>query len=133
MGRDSSVGIATGYGLKGPGIESRRGGEIFRFCPDRLWGPSSLLHNGYRVSFQGVKRPGRGVGHPPSSSAEVKERVELNLYPPSGPHRACNGITLPLPNSKAIPLLPLLVVWPVQSLSACKRVHFTFTFTCFRH
>jgi len=24
-------------------------------------------------------------------------RVELYLYPPSGPHRACNGITLPLP------------------------------------
>jgi hypothetical protein len=28
-------------------------------------------------SFPGVKRPGRGVEHPPSSSAEVKERVEL--------------------------------------------------------
>jgi len=24
-------------------------------------------------------------------------RVELYLYPPSGPHRSCNGITLPLP------------------------------------
>jgi hypothetical protein len=29
-------------------------------------------------SFPGVKRPGRGVDHPPSSSAEVKERV-LNI------------------------------------------------------
>jgi len=28
-------------------------------------------------SFPGVKRPGRGVDHPPQSSAEVKERVEL--------------------------------------------------------
>jgi hypothetical protein len=28
-------------------------------------------------SFSGVKRPGRGVDHPPPSSAEVKERVEL--------------------------------------------------------
>jgi hypothetical protein len=28
--------------------------------------------------------------------------------------------------SRAIPLLPLWVVWPVQSLSACTRVHFTF-------
>ena len=27
---------------------------------------------------------------------------------------------------RAIPLLPLLAVWPVQSLSACTRVHFTF-------
>jgi hypothetical protein len=36
-------------------------------------------------SFAGVKRPGRGVEHPPPSSAEVKERVELYLYSPSGP------------------------------------------------
>jgi hypothetical protein len=30
VGRDSSVGIATHYGLDGPGIESWGGGEIFR-------------------------------------------------------------------------------------------------------
>ena len=34
-------------------------GEIFRTCPDRPWGPPSLLYNGYRV-FPGVKS-GRGV------------------------------------------------------------------------
>jgi len=33
-------------------------------------------------SFPGVKRPGRGVDHPPSCRAEVKERVELYLYSP---------------------------------------------------
>jgi hypothetical protein len=33
-------------------------------------------------SFPGVKRPERGFDHPPSSSAEVKERVELYLYTP---------------------------------------------------
>ena len=52
-GRDSSVGIATRYGLHGPRIESRWG-EIFRTCPDRPWGPPSLLYNGYRV-FPGGK------------------------------------------------------------------------------
>ena len=32
-------------------------------------------------SFPGVKRPGRGVDHPPPpSSAEVKEIVDLYLY-----------------------------------------------------
>jgi len=33
-------------------------------------------------SFLGVKRRGRGVEHPPSSSAEVKEGVELYLSSP---------------------------------------------------
>ena len=83
IGPGSSVDIATGYGLDGPGIESRWG-EIFR-RPDRLWGPPSLLYNGYRV-FPGVKS-GRGVTltpHPllvPTS----KNRTELYLYSPSGP------------------------------------------------
>jgi len=36
------------------------------------------------VSFPGVKWPGRGVDHPTPSSAEIKERVELYLYPPQG-------------------------------------------------
>jgi len=35
-------------------------------------------------SFLGVKRLRRGVYHPPLSSAEVKERVELYLYSLSG-------------------------------------------------
>jgi len=48
-------------------------------------GPPSLLYNVHRISFPGVMRPGRGVDHHPPSSAEVKERVELNLYTPSGP------------------------------------------------
>ena len=34
---------------------------------------------------RGVNQPGRGVDHPPPSSAEVKERVELYLYSASGP------------------------------------------------
>jgi hypothetical protein len=56
--RDGVVGIATRYGLEGPGIESRWG-EIFHTYPDRLQGPPSLLYNGYQV-FTGGKG-GRGV------------------------------------------------------------------------
>ena len=41
------------------------GGEIFRTCLDRPWGPPSLLYNGYRV-FPGVKS-GRGVTLTPHS------------------------------------------------------------------
>jgi len=36
-------------------------------------------------SFPGVKRPGRGFDHPPPSSAEVKDRVELYVYSLSVP------------------------------------------------
>ena len=60
-------------------------------------------------------------------------RVELYPYSPYGPHglyRASvpvQGCNLPLPNSRAMPLLPLRAVRPVQRLSACTRVHFTFT------
>jgi hypothetical protein len=60
-------------------------------------------------------------------------RVELYLYSPYGPYGLyrdsvpVQGCTLPLPYSTAIPLLPLWTVRPVQSLSACTRVTFTFT------
>ena len=47
-------------------------------------------------SFLGVKRPGRGVDHPPPSSAEVEGRVELYIYSPSGPSWPVPGRTLPL-------------------------------------
>ena len=36
------------------------------------------------VSTPGVKRPTRGVDHPPLSRTEVKERVELHVYSHSG-------------------------------------------------
>ena len=81
VGRDSSVGIATGYGLDGPGIESRCD-EIFRTCPARSWCPPSLLFNRYRVFPTEKQRPGRDADPSP----------------------------LPVPwsrKSRAIPLLPL--------------------------
>ena len=78
-GPDSSVSIATGYELDGPEIESRwGGGQIFRTCPDRTWGPRSFLYNGYR----GVQTAGAWDWPPTPSIAEVLERVELYLYPP---------------------------------------------------
>jgi hypothetical protein len=51
-GSGSSVGLATGYGLDGPGIEAG-GGEIFHTCPDRPWGLPSRLYNGYQVFPRG--------------------------------------------------------------------------------
>ena len=71
-GPGSSVGIVTGYGLDGPGIKSRLG-EIFRTCPDRTWGPPSLLYNGYRVFPRGKEWSGRDADPSPPSSAVVKK------------------------------------------------------------
>ena len=76
---------------------SRGGGEIFRTRPDRPWGPPSLLYSRYRSLSREIKWPGRGVDHPPPSSAEVKERVELHLYCTSGLSWSVLGWTLPLP------------------------------------
>jgi len=46
-------------------VSNPGGGEIYRTRPDRLWGPPSLLYNGYRVPFPEVKRPGCDVKQPP--------------------------------------------------------------------
>jgi len=58
-------------------------GKIFCTRPDRPWGPPSLLYHGYWVILggEGVK----ATGHPPPSSAKVKERVELYVSSTSGP------------------------------------------------
>jgi len=74
--------LATGWTVRG---SNPIGGEIFRTRPDQPWGLPSLLYNGYHV-FPGGKG-GRGVvltTNPPSS-AEVKERVQLYIFSPSGP------------------------------------------------
>jgi len=65
--------IATGWKLRGsnPGR-----GEIFCTCPDQPWGPPSLLYSEYWV-FLGGKAAGAWRLPPTTSSAEVKERVEL--------------------------------------------------------
>jgi hypothetical protein len=81
----SSVGRVSGYGLDGPGIESRWG-KIFRACPYRPCGPPSLLYNEYRVFPGGKKRPGSDADPSPPSSAVGHERVEPYLYSPYGPY-----------------------------------------------
>jgi hypothetical protein len=80
---DSSVGIATHYGLGGPGNES--GWRRDYPHPSRLALRATESPKQWVPSFSsGLKRPGRGLDHQHLSSAEVKERVELYLYSPSG-------------------------------------------------
>jgi hypothetical protein len=86
-GPSSVVGIATSYGLDGQGNESR-GGEIFRNCPDRPWGPPSLLYNGYRVFSGGVEWPERDADpSPPSTAVVIKEYSYTST--PNMSHTAC--------------------------------------------
>ena len=90
-----SVGIATRYGLDGPGIESRWGA---RFSAPVQTGPGAYPAS-YTMgtgSFPGVKRPGRGADHPPTSSAEVEGRVELYICSPFGSSWPVLGWPLPL-------------------------------------
>jgi hypothetical protein len=82
--RERSVDITTRYGLDGPGNESL---VEARFSASDETGPgahpASCTMGTW--SFSGIKRPGRGVDHPPPSSAEVKLREELHLYSTSMP------------------------------------------------
>jgi hypothetical protein len=55
-GPGNSVGIVTGYGLDGQGIESRWGRDFSHTSIPAL-GPPSLLYNGYLV-FPGGKAAG---------------------------------------------------------------------------
>jgi hypothetical protein len=81
--RDSAVGIATGCGLDDGwvGVRVPVGSRIFYSPrrPDRLWGPPSLLSNGYR-----------GL-----SGREVKLTTHLKVVPRS---RKCESVH-PLPHT----------------------------------
>jgi hypothetical protein len=94
----SAYRLATGWTVRGsnPG-----GGEIFP-------GAHPASYTIGTGSFPGLKRPGRRDNHPPPSRVEVKERVELYLYSPSGPswpvleeillpnHSSCCNVVNPL-------------------------------------
>jgi len=78
VGRCSSVGISTRYELTVRGSNPGGGGGRDFSHPSRpTLGPTQPPYTMGTGPSPGVKRPGRDVDHPPPSSAEVKERVEL--------------------------------------------------------
>ena len=129
-GPGSSVGIATDYGLDGPG-SNPGGDEIFRPSRPAL-GPTQPPVQWVPVLSGGKERPRRDADPSPLLVPWLRKSraTPLSLYGSYGLYRdsvPVQGCTLPLPNSRAIPLLSLWAVRSVQSLSACTMVHFTFT------
>ena len=100
-GPGSVVDIATGYGLEGPGIEFLWGRDFAHLSRQALR-PTHPLVQWVPGLIRGKERPGREAE--PSSLLVPWSRKSI-----------------------AIPLLPLWAVRSVQRLSACTRVHFTFT------
>jgi hypothetical protein len=97
--------LATG--LDGPGIECR-----------------------WRRNFPHLSRPALGSTQPPVQWVPRLPGVQSGRDVTLTPH----PLLVPCPRkSRAISLLPLWAVRPVQSLSACTRVHFAFTFTTYFH
>jgi hypothetical protein len=86
VGRDSSVGKATRYGLDGLGVE-HRWGEVFRTNLYRPWDPPSL----HRACFPGLKWLGMVLtSHLPLAPRLKKNRAILLL-----PLWACTSVNFP--------------------------------------
>jgi len=104
-GLGSVVGIATGYGLEVPGIETplARGFSDFPHLFRAALGPTQPPVQWMPGISRSKKWPGRDADPSPPSSAVGHETVELYVYSPYGPYglyRASvpvQGCTLPLP------------------------------------
>jgi len=86
VGTGSVVGITTGYGLDGLGIESRWGTTFsvpVQTSPEAHPASCTMGTGSFPV---GKERPGRDADPLLPSSAVGHERVELYVYSPYGPY-----------------------------------------------
>ena len=121
-GRDSAIGIATRYGLDGPGIESRWG-RGFPHPSRPPLGPTQPPVQ-WVPSLSRGKAAGALCWPPTPSKCRGHERVELYLYSPSGPSWPVIGGTFTFtykiscgkseektPNGNPTPRLDILLNW----------------------
>ena len=112
MGRNSAVGIATRYGMDGPAIESP--------WVTRFFAPFQTGHGthpaSYTVStgsFRGVKRPGRGVDHPPHLALKLKNEWSYVYLLPLWAFVACYRVN-------SIGVLIKVIVFRILNLKLLK-------------
>jgi hypothetical protein len=82
VGRDSSVGVATRYGLEGPGIEFRWGRDFPHLSRPAL-GTTQPPVQWVEGLSRGQRRPGRGTDHPPhlvQMSRKIRAIPLLSLW-----------------------------------------------------
>jgi hypothetical protein len=97
--------------------------------PDRLWGPPSLLFNGYRGTFPEVKWPEREVNHSSPSSAEIKNEWSYT----SAPHICLHGMEREsftnrrfTVDCRNLVLLAILFFFPIFRVNTWTRFFFFF-------
>ena len=83
--------FVTGWTVQGLNLWGSKNFRLLYTRPDRPWGPPSLLSNGYRSFFQGIKRPRHGVDHSPPSSAEVEDDWSYTFTTPLCLHGILRG------------------------------------------
>ena len=108
--------LATRYGLDSPVFETRQGQgtmsspKIFHTVSGSYPASSSM---GTRDSFPGVKRQGRGFGHSPQPSAEVKKEWSYTSAPPICLHSLCREnftFVFGFQRSRSFPVFVVLVL-----------------------
>jgi len=127
-GPGSVVGIATGYGLDGPGIEFRWRRDFSHLSRPAL-GPTQLPVKWVPVLSRGYRADETWRWPLAPLQCRGQERVELYLYSPYGPYGLYNGV-LCLTISTG---LLLLVIYrfgnSITTSASCKYLHLKFMST----
>jgi hypothetical protein len=127
VGRNSSVGIETRYGLDSPGTWSCWG-EIFPHSSRPAPGAhSASCTMGIWSAVPGVRRLGRGADNPPPPNSEVKRKsravillsLSLSLSLSLWDCMACSRVKYKVVQKLQVQVLPLTMISRLYHFSCC--------------